>query len=159
MAEARMRKIDPTLGRTEAECVDLIIVGTPAPQGSKKFVGMRGGHAVLVESSKKVKPWREQVEFQARQTGKVIRGPVRLEITFYFARPKNHTLKGGGKSWAWTAWPITYPDSSKCLRSTEDALVTAGLIEDDSHVVTTLVWKLYADDRVPGAFIEVSRVD
>jgi crossover junction endodeoxyribonuclease RusA len=36
--------------------------GTPAPQGSKSFKGIHGGHAVLAESSKKVKPWRMDVK-------------------------------------------------------------------------------------------------
>lgn len=36
------------------------VAGIPAPQGGKSGY-IRGGHVVLVESSKKVKPWRAAV--------------------------------------------------------------------------------------------------
>ena len=47
--------------------ISFSVLGIPGPQGSKKFVGLRKngarkGTAILVESSKKVKPWRELVE-------------------------------------------------------------------------------------------------
>lgn len=35
------------------EAIGFHVIGLPAPQGSKKHVG----HGVMVESSKKVKPW------------------------------------------------------------------------------------------------------
>ena len=39
----------------------VIVYGTPAPQGSKRHVG----HGVMVESSRRVKPWREDVKAAA----------------------------------------------------------------------------------------------
>lgn len=42
--------------------IEITVTGTPAPQGSKSFKGMINGHAVLAESSKKVKPWRIDVK-------------------------------------------------------------------------------------------------
>ena len=47
----------PAGGRS-APVITIRVYGTPAPQGSKRHVG-RG---VMVESSKKVKPWREAVK-------------------------------------------------------------------------------------------------
>ena len=38
----------------------------PAPQGSKSFVGKNSfGKAILVESSQRVKPWRQAVSSKA----------------------------------------------------------------------------------------------
>ena len=39
----------------------ITVHGTPAPQGSKRHVG----NGVMVESSKKVKPWRQDVKHAA----------------------------------------------------------------------------------------------
>lgn len=113
---------------------------------------MRGGHAILVESSKKVKPWRKAVaaSFLASGAGK-IRGPVVLDVTFTMVRPKS--AKRG-------AVPAVSPDLSKLIRSTEDALTIAGAWEDDGRVVSIIAAKRYPNEGedalpVPGAVIRV----
>ena len=41
------------------------VIGIPAPQGSKRHVG----HGIMIENSKRVKPWRQDVkEAKTRQT-------------------------------------------------------------------------------------------
>ena len=64
------------------------VYGIPAPQGSKKHIG-RG---IMVESSKRVKPWRQDVKLDTREQfiGPPIVGPVFLSITFWIPRPKSH---------------------------------------------------------------------
>ena len=47
--------------------ITITVYGMPGLQGSKRFVGTRGGRGVMVESSAKVKPWREAVKFAARE--------------------------------------------------------------------------------------------
>ena len=37
----------------------VVVYGVPAPQGSKRHVG----HGILVESSKKLRPWRDAVRW------------------------------------------------------------------------------------------------
>lgn len=117
----------------------LVVEGIPGPQGSKSFKGMRTSktsgktHAVMVESSKKVKPWRTAVKAEAERLllihpgGKVL-GPVSLEIVFYFAPPKSAPRRR-------RIHQSVRPDLSKLIRSTEDALTDAGAWEDDSRVV------------------------
>jgi len=123
----------------------LVAYGTPAPQGSKRHVG--GG--VMVESSKKVKPWREDVKqagLALRQEGApCLDGPVAVRMVFTVARPKSATKK--------RRWPDTMPDLSKLCRSTEDAITTAGLWADDARVVDysrlAKVWAGYDDEALP----------
>ena len=44
------------------------VYGIPGPQGSKKFCGVsKSGRGIMVESSAKVKPWREAVKWAARE--------------------------------------------------------------------------------------------
>ena len=142
----------------------ITVHGTPAPQGSKSFKGMRGGHAILAESSKKVKPWREAVKWAALERmdrskwpdggfgqGEAFAGPVTVEVDFYFIHPKTgkrrpaHSVK---------------PDIDKLLRSTFDALKDAGVFEDDSRICSVQARKHYATQFSPvpaGAVIRVER--
>ncbi len=141
--------------------VVITVYGLPAPQGSKSFKGMAGGHAILVESSKAVKPWREAVKSAAlaactqpqNEHGVgCISGPVNLYVTFTLPRPKS--AKRGAKA-------DKRPDLSKLVRSTEDALTDVGAWEDDSRVVCCVSRKMYAGDegamRVPGAVIRIDK--
>ena len=68
--------------------------GLPAPQGSKRHIG----HGIMIENSKKVKPWRQDVRAAAidHYEGSVIGRAVEIEIVFLFARPKSHF--GTGKN-------------------------------------------------------------
>tara|TARA_R110000868_G_scaffold3432_1_gene22152 strand:- start:421 stop:849 length:429 start_codon:yes stop_codon:yes gene_type:complete len=125
----------------------------PAPQGSKRYVG----NGIMVESSKNVKPWRYLVQQAAVATQHpTFQGPISLSCVFLFPRPKSHfTPKGILKPSA----PIHHsvkPDGSKCLRSTEDALVDAALIEDDSRISISSHTKRYIGfNEHPGAIITI----
>ena len=135
----------------------IIVVGTPAPQGSKKFVGMHGGHGVLVESSKKVKPWRQDVKAAAitamAEVGHGITGPVRCKMIFTMPKPKSAPKRK-------KIWPDRKPDLSKLVRSTEDALTEAGVWEDDARVVLCVSRKVFPGEgsdamAIPGAVIYI----
>jgi Holliday junction resolvase RusA-like endonuclease len=105
--------------------------GSPAPQGSKKFVGMAGGHARLVEMSKAVRPWRQDVKLAAETASNgqnPIDGPLSVEMIFTMAKPVSAPIRR-------RTWPMRTPDLSKLARSTEDAMVDAGLITDDARIV------------------------
>lgn len=118
------------------------VFGMPAPQGSKKFVGTnKAGRGILVESSKKVKPWRQDVKLAAHQVATHLHpleddgGPAipfdgPLWVSMVFTLPKPASAPKRRKT-----WPDKKPDLSKLARSTEDALVDAGLILDDSRIV------------------------
>ena len=142
--------------------------GMPAPQGSKRVVtagGKAGGRAVLAESSKRVKPWREAVKEAARVAidaaplgTSQMAGPVGLEVHFRFPRPKGHygTGRNAGKLRASAPLrPAVAPDLSKLIRSTEDALTEAGVWRDDALVVSVIAGKFYSEDG-PGATITIT---
>lgn len=130
----------------------ITVLGTPAPQGSKRHVG-RG---VLVESSAKVKPWREAVKSAVVDAGLdqlMIDAPVILEITFTVPKP-------AGAPKTRTTWPMRKPDLDKLLRSTLDGLTEAGVLADDARVVELTGRKVYPAEgvdalRTPGAVIHV----
>ena len=110
--------------------IEFIAYGTPGPQGSKKFVGLsKSGKGLMIESSRKVKPWRENVVLAAQ---KAIRGrqmftcPVIVRMVFTVERPKIAKNRH---------FPSVKPDVSKLVRSTEDALTSAGVWKDDALAV------------------------
>lgn len=131
----------------------IVVYGIPAPQGSKSFRGIHGGKAILTESSKNVKPWRQAVTWAAIEQckGGKISGPVDMCVTFTMPRPQKPKFSA----------PATKPDLSKLLRSTEDALTDAGVWEDDSRVVHTEMKKVYVGSLgaldAPGATITLRR--
>lgn len=133
------------------------VYGIPGPQGSKAFKGMRGGHAVLVESSKKVKPWREDVKAAAEivRAGRApLDCPLRLTMVFTLPKPASAPKRR-------QTWPMRTPDLSKLARSTEDALTQAGIWRDDARVVEYgLLAKRYPGEgrgalEAPGVWIEI----
>ena len=138
--------------------IEIWVDGTPAPQGSKRHVG-RG---IMVESSKKVKPWRAAVAAAAReamQGREMLRDcPIRFSVAFFFVRPASHRSKRGGLKPSARKRPHVQPDLSKLLRATEDAL-TGIVWDDDARVVEGRISKLYDDlGHGPGARMMIEEV-
>lgn len=153
-------------GRCEAPSlaprrIEIEVYGTPAPQGSKSFKGMRGGRAVLVEASKKVKPWRADVKAAAEAAMRALGaswepmdGPLRLDVVFTLRKPLSAPKRT-------RTYPMRVPDLDKLLRSTDDALTDAGIWVDDARVVDCRALKAYPGEAegaldFPGARIIVT---
>ena len=141
------------------------VLGIPAAQGSKKHVG-RG---ILVESSKKVAPWRQDVRHAALEyyQGEPVSGAVEVAIEFIFARPKGHygTGKNADKlkpSAPKYATSNNLGDIDKLQRSTFDALaVRSGgtVLKDDSLIVDVAIQKRYATrGEHVGANIKITKL-
>lgn len=105
------------------------VAGTPAPQGSKRIVQPKG-HArpMLIEMSKKLGPWRTAVAVAAARErtrlGMPIDVPLRLDITFWFRRPK------------YSKFPAPLLDLDKLVRAVNDGLQAGGLIANDRMITT-----------------------
>lgn len=131
------------------EPVALTVFGLPAPQGSKRIFNGR-----LVEaSSVKLNKWRKELTkvattYISDNNVELFDGPVQLRITFYLPRPK--TVK--------RELPTVPPDLDKLIRAVGDGLTDSKIWTDDSLVVSLICEKVYADDREPGAEIEIHSV-
>jgi crossover junction endodeoxyribonuclease RusA len=127
------------------------VIGRPSPQGSKKSIGNNR----FVESSKFLPAWRTAVKIAAEdavtsENWVRVSGPVELEVMFYLDRPASITP-------AKRPQPTVPPDLDKLVRGVGDAL-TGVVYDDDSQVIRCLAWKVYADNREPGAFIRVNEL-
>lgn len=138
----------------------IIVFGHPAPQGSKRFVGVHAGKGVMVESSKRVKPWRQDVKaaaIAARNGATPMDGPLVARMVFTMPKPKS-ALKSR------RTFADRKPDLSKLIRSTEDALTDAGLIADDARIVEySRVAKVFPNEdpdalEAPGVLIVITRM-
>lgn len=137
------------------------VLGLPAPQGSKRHMG----NGVMREVSPLVGTWREDVKHAAlnalleqdrrRAPGEVAwdasATQVRAHIVFSFPRPRSHFRTGRQDHLLRADAPVLHsvrPDLDKLLRSTLDALTTAGVIHDDCRVSWLIAAKAYV--LVPG---------
>lgn len=154
---------DPTsdllqLCQNAVEVIRFDVVGMePAPQGSKRPVGRdRQGRALMVESCKRVKPWRQLVADAALTAigdRPLIAAPCVLWCQFRFTRPRGHYGARGQLRSKAPQHHVVRPDGSKLVRSTEDAL-TGVLLRDDSQIVAGPSMKRYClPDERPGALI------
>jgi crossover junction endodeoxyribonuclease RusA len=145
--------------------IELIVYGSPAPQGSKKFAGTtKEGRGILVESSAKVRPWRMDVKQAAEQLRVSLNGLATLDgplsVSMVFTLPKPASAPKRRRT-----WPDRKPDVSKLARSTEDAISDAGLWADDARVVeyTRLAKVFPGEDHdalaAPGVRVRITRLD
>lgn len=130
------------------------VPGNPAPQGSKKGYA-RNGKVVMVESSRQVRPWREDVRWSLLGLPHETReqwpyqGAVWLVLEFVMPRPASAPKR--------RTPPMTQqPDMDKLTRAVKDAITSAGVWRDDSLVTTTMAHKRRAKvDENPGCWISV----
>jgi crossover junction endodeoxyribonuclease RusA len=139
----------------------IAVYGSPAPQGSKRFVGRaKSGRGIMVESSKRVKPWREDVKaaaLVARNGAAPLDGPLLARMVFTVTKPASAPKQR-------RIHAMRKPDLSKLVRSTEDALTDAGVMVDDARIVEyTRVAKVFPGEdpealEAPGVRITIEQI-
>ncbi|MER6092508.1 RusA family crossover junction endodeoxyribonuclease [Streptomyces bluensis] len=157
-----------TAPETERELrLTIVVHGRPAPQGSKKYAGHRRNSAsgrvsaVLVEQSKRVKPWRALVTAATRQALATapgvfpLDGPLGAEIVFTVRKPASAPKRR-------RTWPTTRDsgDLDKLLRSTFDGIADAQAVVDDSRIIRVTATKAFPNEHPealtePGAIIRL----
>ena len=138
------------------------VYGTPAPQGSKRHLG----NGVLVESSKRVAPWRADVRAAAQKwfprpqsSPHPHPGYFHLTLEFRFPRPKSH-YRTGRFSWALREQApradchTQRPDVDKLARAVLDAL-TGVVWGDDSRVTHLTASKQWCEPGEEGVHITI----
>lgn len=128
--------------------LEFFVYGIPRPQGSKRgFV--RNGRIVLVEASKQLPEWRNEIVLAAReaihdQNWERPSGACRVEVVFFLPRPKSVKRE----------YPSVAPDLDKLLRGVFDACTAAKVWDDDSQAVDVVAAKRYSDK--PGCSVSVT---
>jgi len=133
--------------------IEIRVHGNPAPQGSKTAV-VRGGKAIMFESSKKLPAWRDAIKMTSAvariEHGGPLLGPLSVTIVFYLERPRS-TVRD---------YPNTTPDIDKLIRAVFDGLQESEMISNDGQIVAVSAWKFWADEKNPtGAVIKLAKKD
>lgn len=138
---------------SEAGSVSFFVHGRPAPKGSYR----RGRHGAIIPASKYLAEWSEAVEARAKihAGDSPISGPVMLQADFLLARPKGHFHTSGQLAARAIGSYPRRPDLDKLLRATMDALVSAGLLADDSQILEIHASKRYAISTSSGVSIGI----
>jgi crossover junction endodeoxyribonuclease RusA len=134
--------------------VRFVVFGRPQQKGSKRVMPIKGKpkvgqrSLVLVDSNRNAAPWERHVRSagaeamsETHHRGRLIRGGVIVELSFYFARPRSHYGVGRNASLVRASAPpnmISMPDVDKLARCALDGL-TGVVLHDDA-----LVCELYA---------------
>ncbi len=129
----------------------LSIPGHPAPKGSMKCIGGKGGGHRLIADNKRTKPWRDAVALWVRRswTQTVDPGqPVGVEVTFSLPRPKGHYGTGANAGHVKASAPDhatshSTGDVDKLARLVLDAIQDTDVLPDDSAVVELTARKAY----------------
>lgn len=138
--------------------VSFDVIGDPAPQGSKS----RMPNGQLIEGRDSAQRerhhnWRNAVADAARDAmadegiTTPLDGPLSLQITFRFRRPKSWPKKR-------LNWHTSAPDIDKLVRSVGDSLTAAGLIVDDRLVCHLKARAIVIDTGATGATILVYQI-
>jgi Holliday junction resolvase RusA-like endonuclease len=110
--------------------------GTPQAQGSK----IKNAAGAMYDTNKELRAWRADAihTIIGAFTGPKIYGPVVVDATFKYARPRNHFGTGRNATTVKPSapiWKATAPDLDKLQRALGDALTQAGVIADDRLIV------------------------
>lgn len=121
----------------------LYVEGDPAAQGSKRLVTLKTGRTIMLENSKKVKPWRTAVsEAATMQRCPMFEGDVALYARVRFCRPASHFRKDGQVKPKAAARPGK-ADCDKLIRAIGDAL-TGIAYHDDRQIAVLAIERIWA---------------
>ena len=137
--------------------------GKPAAQGSKRHLG-RG---VMVESSKRLPGWRNDVTFaalQARPPGWPVTGAMAVEVLFTFQRPQAHHISSDRSRPLKPTAPQFHTtiagDLDKLARALCDAITASGSWLDDAQVVDLRCRRGFAPPGEPeGATVTITALE
>lgn len=138
--------------------VRFFTAGNPAPEGSHKYVGHRGGRPVVAHDNPRLAAWRTLVARDARNAARAAGwdahhdGPVAVQAHFYLPRHKRPRFADHA---------ATKPDLDKLARAVGDALAApGGPLAEDSRIVTWILTKQWASDgQPPGVHVSVNALD
>ena len=133
------------------------VIGLPVSQGS--LVARGFGPGLRYQNDASLKLWRHMVISEvraARPEGWNQRAAVSCTMTFRFPRNKGHFNRHGALLPSAPAYKATKPDLDKCARAVFDSIEQAGLILNDSQIISVNASKRWAlADEGPGVLLTI----
>lgn len=133
------------------------VIGLPVSQGS--LVARGFGPGLRYQNDASLKLWRHMVISEvraARPEGWNQRAAVSCTMTFRFPRNKGHFNRHGALLPSAPTYKATKPDLDKCARAVFDSIEQAGLILNDSQIISVNASKRWAlADEGPGVLLTI----
>jgi len=126
------------------------------PKAQPRIRVVKGGHAYTPSTAD---GFKERIHWEAKKNCPQPIGdpstPIRVDVTFFMKRPKRLCRK---KDPGGPVFSTKRPDRDNLDKVVLDALVGAGILHDDSQVVSGLIEKYYhaINGKGPGAEISIS---
>lgn len=133
------------------------VFGTPKAQPrARAFARNVGGRIITrMYDPASAEGWKGEIAIAARVHAPPapLEGPIRLDVTLYFKRPKRLTTKRFPRT------PMRHdvkPDRDNCDKAVMDALTALGFWRDDCQVCAGSVEKWWEGDGFPpGAIVSI----
>lgn len=138
------------------EPIEFWVAGIPKGQPRAKACN-RGKHAAVYDPGT-ANEWKAQVHMAAKPfiPSTPLPGLLRVDITFYFPRPKSHYRTGkhaGELRPDAPDWHTGKPDRDNADKAVLDQLTVSRMWLDDSQVCDGRIRKRYDDGRGPGCVV------
>jgi len=136
------------------------VVGKATPHSYK---AQNFGKFASIYTPKNVKEWKAFVQTYLQSSdlvGKKIEGPIRLDMDFFFERPKSHFGTGKNLGVIKKSAPefhIKKPDTENLLKPVKDVMTRLGFFKDDSQIVSEHIRKQWG--VISMVEIEISWLD
>ena len=136
--------------------IEIRVFGDPKAQPRvKSRVFFKSGKAISgVYTPSGANGWKEAIAIAAMADHPFppLAGPLRMDVTFYFARPKRLLRK---KDPDGPIWHTDKPDRDNLDKCVLDTLTACGYWHDDRQVCMGTIRKFYAGRTVPAAGAEI----
>jgi Holliday junction resolvase RusA-like endonuclease len=143
--------------------LEFFVAGLPKAQPRTKARAF--GKFAQVYTPKTADDWKMIVRneaFKAWQSESISlfmfpwKGPLRVDLTFYFPRPKAHFRSNGELKPTAPDWHTTKPDRDNSDKSVLDALTNLGIWHDDKQVCDGRIQKMYCTSPgLPGCRVRI----
>lgn len=139
--------------------IRFFVTGTPKAQPRIK-AGRRGAFT-RVYTPDTADDWKGLVAIAAKKLlpETPLESPLRVDLRFYFPRPKAHLRANGALKPNAPHWHTAKPDRDNLDKCILDCLKTIGMYKDDAQVCSGYITKVYAGPgQAPGVAISIEAV-
>lgn len=122
------------------------------PKGQPRARAAKVGNFVRMYTPATAADFKDRIRAAAKEAGlrgKMLQGPLKVDITAFFPRPKGHYRTGKNAGLLRPdapEWHTAKPDRDNCEKACLDALTSVGVWKDDSQVCAGEVRKKYANE-------------
>lgn len=145
--------------------MNLTFFASGLPKGQPRVKACRRGNHAGVYDPGTANTWKALVATAAKQAigthpRPMFDGPLKVDLTFIFPRPKHHHNSKGEIKPNSPTWHTAKPDRDNLEKAVSDILTQVGMWPDDAHVCAGQVSKRYAaKGEGSGCMIYISNLE